>query len=69
MSCSDANLNILQIPHIIEDFPWVMDLTRTVKCPNCEESEIGREMFPGTFGVRARFLYVCRKCGKRWEDR
>ena len=46
-----------------------MDLTRTVKCPNCDESEIGREIFPGAFGIRARFVYVCHKCGKRWEDR
>jgi DNA-directed RNA polymerase subunit M/transcription elongation factor TFIIS len=46
-----------------------MDLTPKVKCPNCEESEVGMEMFPGSFGVRARFLYVCRKCGTRWEDR
>jgi hypothetical protein len=45
-----------------------MDLTGTLKCPNCEASEIGREMFPGISGGPVRFLYVCYKCGKRWED-
>ncbi|MHA3963665.1 MAG: hypothetical protein AM325_009005 [Candidatus Thorarchaeota archaeon SMTZ1-45] len=43
-------------------------MAHKVKCPNCEGSEVGREMFPGAFGVRARFVYVCQKCGKRWED-
>ncbi|MFX1261405.1 MAG: hypothetical protein ACFFAZ_04910 [Promethearchaeota archaeon] len=45
-----------------------MDLTHKVKCPNCEESEVGRERFPGISGGPVRFLYVCYKCGKRWED-
>jgi hypothetical protein len=36
-------------------------------CPRCGSEEIGREMHPGSFGIRARFFYICRKCGNRWE--
>ncbi|MHA2117966.1 MAG: hypothetical protein ACW98J_03520 [Candidatus Thorarchaeota archaeon] len=38
-----------------------------LKCPRCGSEEIGMEMYPGTFGVRARFFYSCEKCQNRWE--
>jgi DNA-directed RNA polymerase subunit RPC12/RpoP len=40
---------------------------RELKCPRCGSKEIGREMHPGSFGIRARFVYSCRKCGNQWE--
>ncbi|MFX1416791.1 MAG: hypothetical protein ACFFC0_08255 [Promethearchaeota archaeon] len=38
-----------------------------LKCPRCGSEEIGREMHPGSFGIRARFVYSCRKCRNQWE--
>jgi hypothetical protein len=38
-----------------------------LKCPRCGSEEIGREMHPGSFGIRARFVYSCSKCRNRWE--
>ncbi|MFW9886838.1 MAG: hypothetical protein ACFFER_01565, partial [Candidatus Thorarchaeota archaeon] len=38
-----------------------------LKCPRCGSEEIGMEMYPDTFGVRARFFYSCEKCKNRWE--
>ncbi|MFX1415609.1 MAG: hypothetical protein ACFFC0_02305 [Promethearchaeota archaeon] len=37
------------------------------KCPRCSSEEIRREMHPGSFGIRARFVYSCGKCGGQWE--
>ncbi|MFW9846126.1 MAG: hypothetical protein ACFFD6_05235 [Candidatus Thorarchaeota archaeon] len=45
---------------------WIGAKSR-LKCPRCGSEEIGREMYPGTFGIRARFIYFCRKCGFQWE--
>jgi DNA-binding HxlR family transcriptional regulator/predicted RNA-binding Zn-ribbon protein involved in translation (DUF1610 family) len=38
-----------------------------LRCPRCGSEEIGRDMYPGAFGIRARFVYSCRKCGTQWE--
>jgi hypothetical protein len=38
-----------------------------LKCPRCGCVEIVREMYPGAFGIRARFVYSCRECGRQWE--
>ncbi|MHA2377691.1 MAG: PaaD-like zinc ribbon domain-containing protein [Candidatus Thorarchaeota archaeon] len=39
-----------------------------LKCPRCGSEEIGREMHPGSFGIRARFVYSCKKCRNQWEE-
>jgi predicted RNA-binding Zn-ribbon protein involved in translation (DUF1610 family) len=44
---------------------WTRGASR-LRCPECGSEEIGREMHPGSFGIRARFFYSCRKCGNRW---
>jgi hypothetical protein len=38
-----------------------------LRCPRCGSGEIGLEMYPGSFGIRARFVYSCRRCKTQWE--
>ena len=38
-----------------------------LRCPRCGSKEIGREMYLGAFGIRARFVYICSECGTQWE--
>lgn len=43
-------------------------MKKGLKCPRCGSGEVGREMHPGSFGIRARFVYSCKKCGNQWEE-
>lgn len=45
----------------------LMETRNRMSCPACGGTNIGREMYPGMFGVRAGFFYSCRECGRRWE--
>jgi hypothetical protein len=38
-----------------------------LRCPRCGSEEIGLDMYPGAFGIRARFVYSCRRCRTQWE--
>ncbi|MFQ5884200.1 MAG: hypothetical protein ACE5IO_03775 [Thermoplasmata archaeon] len=38
-----------------------------LNCPACGHEKVQRDMYPGTFGVRARSVYSCGDCGSRWE--
>ncbi|MFX1263686.1 MAG: hypothetical protein ACFFAZ_16675, partial [Promethearchaeota archaeon] len=41
--------------------------TSRMACPECGSNAIGREMYPGMFGVRAGFYYYCKRCRRRWR--
>ncbi|MHA2603204.1 MAG: PaaD-like zinc ribbon domain-containing protein [Candidatus Thorarchaeota archaeon SMTZ1-83] len=43
-------------------------MTDKVKCPRCGSASIARDMYPGSAGVRSRYMYACSKCGSHWED-